>query len=50
MDDWDRFFFLSVSGFIFDCSQRNACIQTVASLSPPVMKWFNFMVLIEIFS
>ena len=49
MDDWDRFF-LSVSVFVFDCSQRNACIQTVASLSPPVMEWFNFMLLIEILS
>lgn len=42
--------FVSVSGFGFDCFQRNAYIQAVASLSPPVMKWFNFVLLIEIFS
>lgn len=49
VDDSNRFFCLLYVG-IFFTFQRNAYIQTVASLSPPVMKWFNFMLVIEIFS
>lgn len=49
MDDWNRFF-LSLICWDFFYFSKKCYIQTIASLSPPVMKWFNFMLVIEIFS